>query len=286
MKLTRLLLIIILTTGSMTQANAQFFKKLKKSVERSVENTIERKTSDKAAEKTGEAMDEVLEEDKDSKSSKKKSESSTSTMPIGLGGMESVPGVYDFEWVYRLKMVSPRSRNNMELEYYLKEDAAYWGAQFYQDGETVSPNFMVYDTNINKMVMFMDQGSTKMAMATKLPKGIVDAAVEESDYEDYTIKKIPGKTILGYDCEGYEMENEDYKYVMYITFDAPISFTDMFGSDKMPKDFNPEWLMKGDVEGMMMEMDMDDKSSNRNDMKMSCIKLEKKNFSVRKSDYQ
>ncbi|MDC7993903.1 DUF4412 domain-containing protein [Altibacter sp. HG106] len=286
MKRTKLLIVALLIMAPLTQINAQFFKKLTKSVERSVENTIERKVSNKAAEKTGEAVDEVLEEDETTSTKKKRERRSSSTMPIGMGGMEAVPAVYDFEWVYRLKMVSPRSRNNMEMEYYLKKDAAYWGAQFYQDGESVSPSFMVYDTKINKMVMFMDQGGTKMAMATKLPKGIVDAATEESDYEDYTIKEIPGKTILGYDCEGYQMENEEYKYVMYITFDAPVSFTDMFGSDKMPEDFNPDWLMKGDVEGMMMEMDMDDKNSSRNDMKMSCVALEKKDVTIRKSDFQ
>ncbi|WP_203293000.1 DUF4412 domain-containing protein [Luteirhabdus pelagi] len=289
MKTVKLLLVVGCLTAFSFQAEAQFFKKLKKKVEKSVENTIHRKTADKASKETGEVMDDVLEGD--GKENDAGNNDNRSSFPMGgmMGGkMENVPSQYSFEWVYRLKMEMKKERNNMELEYFLKEDAPYWGAKFYQDKQEMAMNtFMVYDNQSKLMVMFMNQEGRKMATASKMPKNIAETAAENSGIEDYTMKKIAGKTILGYDCDGFEIENDEYIITMYVTFDVPVSFSDVYGqSDKMPKGFNPEWLKKGDAEGLVMQMHMDEKNSNRNDMTMTCVKLEEAPFTISKSDYQ
>jgi hypothetical protein len=284
MKSTKIF-IILLAFGLFSQTcNAQFFKKLKKRVENSVENTIQRKTADKASKETGKAMDQVLEPDASGNQ-----DSKTSTIPFALGGSTAnLPETYTFQWVYRLKMETQKERDNMEIEYYLKEDAPYWGAQFYGKGQQEAMNMvMVYDGQTETTAMFMDQNGQKIVTTTKLPKQIADGAMEDMEGGEYTITKIGGKTVLGYPCDGFIMENDRYKTTVYVTFDAEVSFADIYGkSDKLPKNFNPEWLRKDGKDGLMMEMHMKDKKASKNDVSMNCIKLQKQPFSIITGEYQ
>lgn len=276
MKTIKILLTILIIAGMSTEANAQFFKKLQKKVENAIEKTVIKKTSDKAADETGKAMDKMFDMDF----------GENSPMMTGgmLGSLEDIPASYDFEWIYRLEMESEqlkKSDNAMHITYYLKKDVPYWGAKF-EMGQNQSM-LMVYDAPTDQMVMFMDQQGKKIAMATKMPEINPE---ENKEIEEYTITKIAGKEILGYSCDGFKMENDQYEFISYVTFETEVGFGDIYGKNKyMPKNFDPSWLKKGDNEGLMLEMQMVDKNKPKNNMSMKCVNLEEMPFSINTKNY-
>jgi hypothetical protein len=260
---------------------AQIFKKLKEKVSRAVEEEVTNKVADKAAREAGDAMDLILTPDF--------GENSPVPMGISKGDMDEVPETYSFDWAYRLKMEMPKSKDDMEIEYRLKEDGAYWGAQFdHKDMQKGMKMFMVYDHDINQTVMFMESDDMKMATATKLDTSeIIEETGDQDGLDTYTMTRIEGKTILGYDCDGFVMENDDNVITMYMTFDVDVSFGDIYDQNqKLPENFDPDWLKNGDKQGLVMEMDFKDKKDKKNQMKMTCIRLEEEPFSISKSAYQ
>ena len=96
MKTIKFLLLIALSVGISTSAEAQILKKLKEAAQRGVEqgvlNTVERKLNKKSEEKTEEALDAVLE-------GKKKTEPSYGDLPedenYGLESADPTPDLFE-----------------------------------------------------------------------------------------------------------------------------------------------------------------------------------------------
>ena len=254
-------------------AQAQFLKKLKKKVEQRVEQTVTDKIANKAANEAGKTLDNLME-----------GKMGNSPFPMGKDqvSLEEIPDSYDFEWAYELRMEMGKKKDQgMDITYYLKEDAPYWGARI-QQGMSI---FMVYDMANMLTVLFMENEGNNFVSASKIPE--VTLAEEETlSYDDYTFSEIAGKEVLGYDCKGFVMENPQYKFTMYVTFDTEVSFSDIYGkTEQIPKGFNPEWLREGDKDGLMMEMFMVDKSKKNEEYHMVCTRLEKESYSVKKADF-
>lgn len=269
-----LILVFAFTSNNL---NAQFLKKLKQKVEDKVEQVATEKISNKAAEKAGNSLDKIL----DFKFKE------NAPIPIGLEtvSFDEIPAEYNFEWIYALKMESSQVKDAMNIDYYLKKDASYWGAKMNQEMEL----FMVYDFSNNLSVIFMKNDGNNLVSATKINNTeIVEGASDVNfEMEDYKITEIEGKKILGYNCKGYVIENNEYKFTMFTTFDAPVNFADVYGKSKqIPKNFNLNWLSDGDNTGLLMEMLMEDKQNSKNNFKMECVNLEKKTFSISKSEYK
>lgn len=191
-----------------------------------------------------------------------------------------IPQVYDFEWSYVMKMET--RQGDMILNYYLKKDAPYFGMKLPENDM-----YMVLDRSRNLNIMYMRSEGHNMVMATKMPKTLPDEIVSENaESDEFSFKKIANKTILGYDCEGYQGENSDMVFTFYLTTEPDISFGEMYKSDqtKLPKGFDPKWIKDG--MGIMMHMTMEGKKNTRDNATMTCIALEKKNFSLNKSDYK
>ncbi len=203
--------------------------------------------------------------------------------PMGAGiqqvNTSEIPQVYDFEWSYVMKMET--RQGEMILNYFLKKDAPYFGIKLPENDM-----YMVMDPSRNLNVMYMRSGGNNMVMATKMPKTLPDEIAADNAKEDeYSFKKIQNKTILGYDCEGYQGENRDMVFTFYVTTEPDISFGEIYKSDqtKLPKGFDPKWIKDG--KGIMMQMIMEGKKNDRENATMTCIALEKKNFSLNKADY-
>lgn len=300
MKTIRILCFLLLTISMTNSANAQFFKKLKKRVENAAEDAVLNKAEQKTREKTEETIDTLLTGNVGKKNQENPDGSNTNTaelpnigfgeqngrFPGGMmGSVENLPATYEFEWAYTLEMEGKQFKSKNEgisITYYFKEAAPYWGA-VYETGAQQGMT-MVYNGPSDQMLMFMDQNGSKMVMTTKMPKIDIN---DNEEVEEYTMKKIGSKNILGYDCDGFEMENSDYVFTMYLTFDTTVSFSDIYGkSQHVPQGFDPNWLKKGDQEGLMMEMEMVDKAKPKNNMTMRCTNLEKTSFAINTGDYK
>lgn len=191
---------------------------------------------------------------------------------------------YDFDYIYKLKMTD--RKEDIQFDYYLKKEAGYFGF----DITTLTKKqenmkmFTIIDNEKGVTAMFMEMMGKKMVQKSKLKLNDFDA---EDKASDVTITQIGSKTILGYTCEGFLMEDKNSEITMYITNEAPVNFSKMWdnGKAKLPKGFDPSWMKKYGEKGLLMEMQYVDKKKSKNNITMECVGLEETNFSLQASAY-
>lgn len=196
-----------------------------------------------------------------------------------------LPSTYDFDYIYKLKMT--HKKEDVELDYYLKSGSKYFGfnSPEMSKGTPDGKMFMVMDNERKMTAMFMEMMGKKMVQKTKLSGNQMQ--VGDEDYGNHKFKQIGSKTILGYECEGYESENDEQKITFYITDDVPVSFNQVWGANPnyAPKGLDAD-LMKAYAEnGLMMEMIYVDKKKGKESMTMQCVGLDKTDYSIDTSSY-
>lgn len=250
--------------------HAQFLKKLKKKVENRVENTIINKTADKAASETEKSMENLM-----------NMQLKNNGFPKGMEQVQvaDIPEVYDFEWSYVMEIQT--GQGDMKMKYFLKKDAPYFGFQLPEN-----EFYMVMDPVNEINVMYMDSGGNKMLTATTMPQDSSINNEETGEHtENYDFKEIGKETIMGFECTGYQAEDDQRVFTFYITTEPDISFNNIYssGQSNLPEGFDAGWLEDG--KGLMMKMIMEGKKNAKENVTMTCISLEKKPFSLHKSDY-
>lgn len=192
--------------------------------------------------------------------------------------------VYEFDYIYKLKISN--NKDDFQFDYYLKKDAGYFGfdlSSLTQDQKDMKM-FTIIDNDTGTTGMFMEMMGKKMVQKSKIKLSDFDSEIDDSEF---TVTEIGSKTILGFNCQGFIMENKDSKSTVYITDEAPVSFSNIWnnGKTKMPKGFNERWMEKYAKNGLMMEMEYTDKKKKKNNMTMQCVGLEKTDFILQASDY-
>lgn len=246
-------------------ANAQFLKKLSNRVQQTVENVIIEKTADKAGEKTSNSMDKVL----------------NMNIP-GMGqkpvDASEIPNSYDFTWKYSLKMNT--KEGDMVLDYFLKPNQPYFGF----NTPTMEDMFMVMDNGKKMTVIYMKSEGNSTMIAMAMPDDLNVEEMEDTS-GDFTYEILPNKTVMGYDCKGVRATNDRHDMTMYFTNEAPVSFNDIYKSDKAQI---PQGLKKYFKEGentLMLELTMIDKKKSKLNATMECIGLEEVQKMIDKSEY-
>lgn len=267
----KLILSGVLMIFFLIPSQAQLFKNLKKKIENRVERTVTDKIADKAAAEAGKAVDKAM----DPRENK-----SGFLMGASQADLSEVPEKYEFEWIYGLQMKNEKGETT--INYFLKKDASYFGFKLPNSEEM----FMVMDVSRDLMMMYMNSKGTKMITATKIPPSSFDEMETENERDKYSFKKVGSKTIMGYDCNGFQAENEDGVYTFYITIEPDITFMDIYKSDKtrLPANFDPNWIEEG--KGLMMQMILEDKKNAKNNLDMTCVTLEKQSVILQKSNYK
>lgn len=265
-------LIALLLMGA--TAHGQFLKKLGKRVEKAAERTVLNKTEQEASKKTDQALDKVF------------------TMDLGtMGGSQvdptTLPSSYEFDWRYTLQM--SHKEGDMKLHYFLSEDGGAFGSnpELGQGGTPMGNMLMVIDPTLSTTTILMNNGGQKTGMVMSNPD-IAETASQEGDMGDYEFKEIGTKEILGYTCQGFQMESADTKMTMYVAFDTPVSFDNMYSGNnakQLPKGFDPKWLDKIGDNSLMMEMDFVNKKKSKQSAKMTCVALENDPLTVNISEY-
>lgn len=261
----------LLISFGVSHSKAQFLNKLKKRVlEKTEELVIDKaanKVANKAADKTGEAMDKLLNPDFGSIMS-----------PMGKKvDMSKLPASYIFDYRYAMKMST--QEGEVDMDYYLSKTEPYMGMKMSMGEDKNISMSMVFDEG-NKTLFTYVNG---MAMATEMD---LSNAVEEEDadmYNNYTFKELPNREFLGYDCIGREMENEEYKFTIYIAPDMEAGFGNMFKSEHanippVMQKFSEEYK-----NGLMMYMEMVDKKNEKKkntNATMECVAFEPTNLVI------
>jgi len=256
-------------------AQAQFWKKLKDRAKDAAEETVLNKTADKAAEKTDKTLDKVFDMDF-GKSSK--------VDPAIL------QQTYEYNWKYTLQM--KHKKGDMSINYHLREDGTDFGSTFEMDQgtEMMSGMFMVMDQAAGVTAILMERNGKKFGQVmSSVTDKVLDIAEEENTIQDYEFKEIGTKEILGYECQGFQMENEDVVMTMYVAFDTPVSFNQVAAGQnakRLPKGIDPKWMDKIGDNSLMMEMDVVNKKKPKQSTTMTCVALEENPMSIYMSEYE
>lgn len=243
-----------------TPARAQFLKKLGNKISNKVENAVTENIANKAASESEQALNKIYE--------------------IDLGGMEVnmgepvanelIPEAYDFTWKYVMGITT--DQGEMEMVYRFRENSPYFGMQM----PNMANMFMVMDQEREISVIYMDG----RVHATKMSADISEAAVKDHPTDAMSFEKIAGKTILGYECDGYRAESDEHIITMYITDQTGVGFSSVFQNQKnLPKNFDPTWLKDN---SMLLEMQMEDKKDPGKLITMKCSSIEKTPFRITK----
>jgi hypothetical protein len=203
---------------------------------------------------------------------------------FGKANKVQLPENYDFNWVMKMEMKT--KKGNMQMDYYLKEGAKYFGIKNEQLAKQAQGGkmFMVMDANLEVMAIFMDMMGRKILQKTSMKND----EQEQEEMDNYTYKKIGSKTILGYECEGFVAESDEHQITFYVTNQVPVSFTHIWGNDKktMPKGFNTAWMKKYADNGAVLEMNFVDKKKSKFNSTMICTAIEKTDFTIKTSNYK
>jgi hypothetical protein len=239
--------------------DAQFLKDLKnRALERSKDMVIA-KTAQKAADKTGQVMDKLLNPD--------------FSKLMNQGGkkvdMSKLPDSYKFHYRYALKMTT--AEGGIDIDYYLHKTEPYMGVKMNMGLEMS----MVFDEG-NKVMFTYVNG---MATATEMDLNSEVAKEDVNMYDNYTLKELPNRKFLGYDCIGREMESDDYKFTIYIAPDMEAGFGTMFKSDHANIPPAMQKFSREYENGLMMYMEMVDKKNMKKKKKntsatMECVAFE------------
>ena len=268
----RLLLVVLSVVLMSYSAEAQFFKKLKQKVEQKVENTVHEKVSNKAAEETDRQLENIL-----------SGNLVNAGLPIGGDAVpaEEIPPSYRFDWEYTMTMST--TSGEMNMIYLLSEDQPISGIRINQAaGMTVVQDF---DNQLS--VMYMNSAGNGMVRASRLDSEELVFDDIDNPYEDMEVRKIGTKEILGYHCQGYEMENKEYILTYYVTDQAKVNMNHLQlnqRSENMPKGYDAKWFEEENP--MMMEMGFINKQDPERNVTMKVTKIENKDLVIKTSDYK
>ncbi|MCK0159979.1 DUF4412 domain-containing protein [Allomuricauda sp. F6463D] len=301
-------LLLICSLAISFSAEAQFFKKLVKKAENAAERTILNRTDREVSKGTDNAIDSItkgdqgksnkkgntknigeteknLEKQQQTQAQKKAQQSAMQKKMAGLlggSGLDNVPDVYEFSYRATMKIVN--QKDEVEMIYWFEPDQRYFGSTL-NDEHTNS--ITVMDLGNKAMVMFNDDGKQKTAM--KIPAGnkAIDKAIKKMEekskdtMDDAKITPIANKTILGYDCKGYQITTKDGVSKMWITDEAPVGYLGgMANTDNLPSSVLPIG-----ENTMFMEMQFESAKKKRDNFSMVCTELIEKNMSIVKEEY-
>ncbi|MCP9200432.1 hypothetical protein MKO06_10955 [Gramella sp. GC03-9] len=217
-------------------------------------------------------------------SSEKVTQSSMrSTGEKGNLGKDNLPGSYDFDWEYHLKMhMSNQKQDAMDMILLLRKGANYQGIKMKVEKSVEAT--MVFDLNINSLVMLIQSGDGKFLQVHTMQN-----QDNPGNLPEFKIRELPDKTIIGYNSKGVEIENEDYFAQVYHTTQAPIKTNGLFNfsgpMDKELPNIDPD-LIKQFSESLITEINYTDKKKPRNNILLTAQSLNQVKTSINTGEYQ
>jgi hypothetical protein len=272
MNLTKLITGLAILFSAST-VYGQFFNELKRQTKERAEMVMIQKSADKAGDATANAMDKIL---------------NPNLEGLMKGGGKKVdraelPDSYEFSYKYSLKMTT--QEGNIIFDYYLNPASGYMGVKMDMGADM----FIVMDQERKVNINYINSGGNSIATASSAINLNEDNMDSYQDLQDYVITDLPNKEFLGYDCIGKQMENEEWKFIMYIAPDMEVSFQDVFKQDNSKLPPAMQIYAEQFENSLMMYMDMVDKKGKKKKNisgTMECVGIEQVNFSIHNGNYQ
>lgn len=196
-------LLILLIGVSVSNANAQLFKRLKNKLE----NKLERKLETEVDKSTDKALDSLSTAKKDKKQT---------TTPTSAAA-----NVYEFTDETLVKMTTSEDEKPINMSYLLNPKEAYVGMKIdmsqYSEEEMQGESIVIMDGG--NVHIFVETMGMKMLMSQGMMAGqqINNPADQMADY-DYSgiVKTGNTKTVLGATCYEYSMSDKDVTMNLWV----------------------------------------------------------------------
>lgn len=153
---------------------------------------------------------------------------------------------------------------NQPMTMYFSTNSENFGMKV--NSPEVGDSFIIYDHGNKKMHTLVSMQGQKMGMSTSLDDEAF--AVNESDNTDVMFTKTGNtKTISGYSCEEYLMEDgsskDDLIQRIWMTTDVDVNWMEIMSSfGKSGKSATPTNLPDNFPEGAMIQMEVEDEKGN------------------------
>lgn len=265
MKTAKIFIFFAIIFGFVNSANAQFLNRLKNRVLDKTEEVIVDKAANKAAEQTADAMDKIL--------------NSKLEGLFDFGGkavdISQLPEVYHFDYNYTLNMAS--EGGEMQMNYLFNKNEPYIGIK-----TEASPDIiMIFDSPKNTVIIKSNE--TVFAREIKTDPELSDVEIDND--LNYIFTELPDRNYLGYNCKGYQIENEEHKIIVYFAPEINVKFGNTGGRGIANMSKEMKAFVKKYENGLMMYMEMDDKlnknKKNESSVTMECIAFEESDTDVR-----
>ncbi|MGF1565358.1 MAG: DUF4412 domain-containing protein [Flavobacteriales bacterium] len=209
----------------------------------------------------------------ESPSSDAEAEAATMRAIQGMFGGSSVPlpDSYTFDHNVDMSVESfdkkGKSEGAQAMKMLFSDAQAIVGVQVTVEG---MQSVNVIDVEKKIMVMLMDMGTSKMAMTLDLDQKWADVETDDTAYENPSFKKTGRtKTILGYKCDEYVMEEDGDRNEFWVTRDE---FLDVYKAFGMMNASSPKGQSVVDHPGgMVMEMIGIAKNGERTEMRVTAV---------------
>lgn len=274
---------LVLSTYSI-EAEAQIMNRVKDKAKDKVEEKVDEKVEeklDKTAEKLVERSWESIFGVLDSTNG-----DAESGGPFRLASNVSTADSYDFDVVTTMKIETTDAEGYadppMKMHMHFKEGGEYTGTRF--EGGNLQDEmhadydnlFIIYDADNEAMIMLMESDEEKFSFAYNWKDALKQAEEkdEEVDWEETEewndFKKIGQKEILGYQCDGYESQNDESRTEIWVTRDADAGIQRMFGAHANTKHMKNA-LPEDYPHGMLMEMTTEHENGEKVTMEVTDI---------------
>jgi len=229
--------------------------------------------------KSGEDSTTVIEIDDPTESSSAHFTDAAVMGALGLTGNVDYEEEYHFNAYIQMEITTYKKNGKLDDQvvydnYLHKEDADY--AMVFKDKGDKST--IIFDTKNSAMLILAESDGEKTGFATSIdPEAIADLAEdyvdeEEVDMDAYKpMKTGKTKTILGYSCDEYLVEDEESEVHMWV-------------SQKLGKEMRKEWMSNQQtfgamfshaygMNGMVLEYDVLDKDGSKSVMQVQKIDM-------------
>ena len=262
--------LLLLALCFFTTGNAQLWKRITKKAGQAAEDAVVRKVEQKTAGETERSFDTVF-------NNKGKLFKNKKVAKLNQ---------YSFSHEYIMEIIS--DKDTTDITYYLTNEHEYIGTSFnaIDDSEFIT----VMDLPNDAIHTFMNMGGQLSTSSVKL--NLEDTSDLEMNSDEYSVNSTGQfKTILGYECEEFQVTGPQLSGTVWITEDAEVSFHKAYSHLKskkfsnIKKGIDPSWLSM--VNGLVLEMEMIDYSKkNSKPVEMICTQLIENNFSINTLDYE
>jgi len=181
-----------------------------------------------------------------------------------------------------MKIITPKEET--EVIYLFEPKQRYFGNKM---DDSIASNITVMDMDNKSMVLFSDNGEQKSAMKIpsskkmmeKLDKKMMEKGKKTLDESE--IVPIEGKTILGYQCEGYQITAKEGVTKVWITNETPVGYLGgIANAESLPSSILP----LGE-NTMFMEMQFESSKKQKDNYSMICTELKEESMTIKKEEY-